>query len=215
MSKDRDTKTEDVELIKDAKEKAERESENGIRQFRAAERIIIDNLGNDDFRLTQAIIFKLHIEALKGIHPFAGTYRNTYAEIANSKHETAHHLDIADLMAEMCHYVNSNWKERSALYLAAYVMWRLNWIHPFADGNGRTARTLSYLVLNAKLKSLLPGAPAIPDLIDADKEPYYAALESADDIWKRNKIVAIGTMESLLEKMLARQLESATQQAGL
>jgi Fic family protein len=215
MSEDRDTETEDLELIKDPKAKAARESENGIRQFRAAERIIIGNLSNEDFRLTQAIIFRLHVEALKGIHRLAGTYRNTYARITNSKHETAHHLDIADLMADMCHYVNSNWKDQSALHLAAYVMWRLNWIHPFADGNGRTARTLSYLVLSVKLKSLLPGSPAIPDLIDADKDPYYASLESADDIWRRNKIVAIGTMEAFLEKMLAKQLESATRQAGL
>jgi Fic family protein len=146
-----------------------------------AERIIIENLSNDNFRLTQSLIFKLHVEALRGIHPFAGTYRNTYAEITNSKHETAHHLDIADLMAEMCDYINSNWREKSALHLSAYIMWRLNWIHPFADGNGRTARALSYVVLSVKLKSLLPGSPAIPDLIDAAKEPYYKALESADD----------------------------------
>ena len=215
MSKDRDTESDDAELISDPKEKAQRESENGIRQFRAAERIIIDNLSNDDFRLTQAIILRLHAEALKGIHKLAGTYRNTYARISGSAHETAHHLDIADLMAEMCDSVNSNWKTKSAIHLASYIMWKLNWIHPFADGNGRTARTLSYLVLSVKLKSLLPGSPPIPDLIDSDKDPYYKALESADDIWKRNKIVAIGTMEAFLEKMFARQLESATQQAGL
>ncbi|MGC9960185.1 Fic family protein [Roseiarcus sp.] len=23
------------------------------------------------------------------------------------------------------------------------MLWRLNWIHPFADGNGRIARTVS------------------------------------------------------------------------
>jgi hypothetical protein len=82
MSKDRDTESDDAELISDPKEKAQRESENGIRQFRAAERIIIDNLSNDDFRLTQAIILRLHAEALKGIHKLAGTYRNTYARIS-------------------------------------------------------------------------------------------------------------------------------------
>jgi Fic family protein len=215
MSKDRDTETEDLELIKDPKEKAARESENGIRQFRAAERIIIESLSNEDFTLTQAIILRLHEEALRGIHRLAGTYRNAPAVITNSRHAPANHLDIADLMAEMCHYVNSNWKYQSATQLAAYVMWRLNWIHPFADGNGRTARTLSYLVMSVKLKSLLPGSPAIPDLIDTDKDPYYAALESADDIWGRNKIVAIGTMEEFLGTLLAKQLESATRQAGI
>ncbi|MBL8221394.1 MAG: Fic family protein, partial [Bryobacterales bacterium] len=34
------------------------------------------------------------------------------------------------------------------------VMWRLNWIHPFFGGNGRTARSASYLVLCASLNSI-------------------------------------------------------------
>jgi hypothetical protein len=28
--------------------------------------------------------------------------------------------------------------------LAAYGLWRLNWIHPFVEGNGRTARAVCY-----------------------------------------------------------------------
>jgi hypothetical protein len=35
--------------------------------------------------------------------------------------------------------------DATAIHLAAYLMWRLNWIHPFADGNGRTARMTSYV----------------------------------------------------------------------
>ena len=65
---------------------------------------------------------------------------------------------MPDLVAEMCGYVNENW-HMSAIHLAAYLLWRMNWIHPFADGNGRTARVVSYVVLSVKLDSLLPGAP--------------------------------------------------------
>ena len=84
------------------------------------------------------------------------------------------------LSEHLCEYVNSNWSTKSALHLAAYVLWRLNWIHPFADGNGRTARTVSYVVLSIKLDGLLPGAPTIPDQIADDKQPYYLALEAAE-----------------------------------
>jgi hypothetical protein len=56
----------------------------------------------------------------------------------------------------LCEYINENWK-KSAVHLAAYVLWKMNWIHPFADGNGRTARAVSYVVLSIKLDSLLPG----------------------------------------------------------
>jgi Fic family protein len=43
----------------------------------------------------------------------------------------------------MCDYVNDRWAEASAVHLCAYVLWRLNWIHPFGDGNGRTARAIA------------------------------------------------------------------------
>lgn len=102
----------------------------------------------------------------------------------------------------------------SAIHLAAYLFWRMNWIHPFADGNGRTARVVSYLVLSVKLHSILPDAPTIPDLIAVDKTPYYKALEGADGSWKRG-IVAVADMEAMLENMLAMQLLKATEEAAL
>ena len=30
---------------------------------------------------------------------------------------------------------NDNWDDSTPVHLASYVMWRLNWIHPFTDGN--------------------------------------------------------------------------------
>jgi Fic family protein len=113
----------------------------------------------------------------------------------------------------MCDYVNVHWQDASAIHLAAYLLWRLNWIHPFADGNGRTARVISYLVLSIKLNSLLPGLPTIPDQIAADKAPYYSALEMADGLWKQG-ILSLATMEKMLEGMLAGQLRHATEQAA-
>ena len=68
MSSDRNTEAEELELIRDPHEKARRESENGIRQLRAAEGVIVQNLNNTDFRLKQALVLRLHKEALAGIH---------------------------------------------------------------------------------------------------------------------------------------------------
>jgi len=45
----------------------------------------------------------------------------------------------------MCDHINENWAKLSPLHLAAYTLWRMNWIHPFVDGNGRTSRAVSYL----------------------------------------------------------------------
>lgn len=113
----------------------------------------------------------------------------------------------------MCEYVNENWKDSSAVHLCAYVLWKLNWIHPFSDGNGRTARAIAYVVLSAKLDSLLPGSPTIPEQIAEDKKPYYTALEAADLGHKAGN-VDVSALEQMLEAMLAKQLLSAAKEAS-
>jgi len=215
MSDDRHSKADPVELIADPDEKARREAENGVRQFKAALEAIRSHILQPEkpFRLTQALILELHQKALAGIHPLAGTYRNSQVTIGKSSHRPPRHVEVPDHVAEMCEYVNRNWAERNAVHLAAYVLWRMNWIHPFADGNGRTARAVSYVVLSTKLNSLLPGTPTIPDQIAANKEPYYKALEESDASWKSG-ILALSGMEAMLEGMLAKQLLSATQEAA-
>lgn len=116
-------------------------------------------------------------------------------------------------MEEMCEYVNSNWK-KPALHLAAYLMWRLNWIHPFFGGNGRTARGVAYLIMCARLGFALPGTKTIPDLIVEDRDPYYAALRDADEEWESHEL-RIGKMEDLMSSLLAQQLvELHTQASG-
>jgi Fic family protein len=113
----------------------------------------------------------------------------------------------------MCEYVNQNWMEKHAIHLSAYVLWRLNWIHPFTDGNGRTARAASYVVLCARLGLRLPGSNTIPDQISADKTPYYTALEAADEAAEQGRIDVSrleGHLESLLARQLVRVMEAAT-----
>ncbi len=112
----------------------------------------------------------------------------------------------------MCEYINDNWS-KSAVHLAAYVLWKMNWIHPFADGNGRTARAVSYVVLSVKLDSLLPGTPTIPEQIASNKNPYYKALEEADKAWTEGKI-DVSALEGLLGDMLAQQLLNAAKEAA-
>jgi len=89
----------------------------------------------------------------------------------------------------------------------------LNWVHPFADGNGRTARAISYIVLSIKIDGLLPGTKTIPDQIAADKTPYYDALEKADAAWKAGERVDVSALETMLSGMLANQLLQAAKEA--
>jgi hypothetical protein len=117
---------------------------------------------------------------------------------------------VPSLVEELCDYVNDNWDHCTALHLAAFVMWRLNWVHPFADGNGRTSRTVSYVVLSIRAGYVPSGTPSIPD---QNRIPNFEALEAADEAWKCGAL-DISKMESLLGTLLARQLTAYFESVG-
>lgn len=70
---------------------------------------------------------------------YAGNWRPAGIEIKGSKHQPVGVYLVPEEIEHMCDYVNDNWEKSSPLHLAAYALWKLNWIHPFTDGNGRTA----------------------------------------------------------------------------
>jgi Fic family protein len=206
------------DLIKDPIKLAEAEAANGLRQFDAgknAAQAAIDRQagGGPHFRLRPSLILALHREALAGISSFAGVYRPAGVSIHESKHVPPGAHRVPELVEDMCEYVNDQWSSKSAIYLAAYVMWRLNWIHPFADGNGRTSRISSYVVLTVKTGYILPGSPSIPDQIVSDRRGYFNALDQADQACLEGGL-DVSAMEDLLGGMLARQLAGFYRAAG-
>ena len=114
------------------------------------------------------------------------------------------HEDVPVLVAEACELVRARWDE-DPLFLAAYVLWRICWIHPFDDGNGRTARAASYLVLSVRLGFELPGTLPIPARIKHAPIAYMRALESADAAWARG-VLDVSAMQELLAFYLEAQL---------
>lgn len=203
---ERHSEAEAAELIADPDERARREAANGLRQFDHVLELIEYSLDPErPFRLRLSTILGLNRIALEGIHPNAGGFRPAGVEIKGSKHEPPPNYLLPSLLEELCDYVNENWDGQSAIQLAAYVMWRINWIHPFADGNGRTSRALSYLILCVRLGYRLPGSLTIPELIADNKKPYYDALEAADVAFD-NGAVDVSEMENLLDGLLAKQL---------
>jgi Fic family protein len=206
---DRHTKAEDTAILTDLDEIARREASNAVRQFDMV-LDMIDEVAREGrpFKLRTTRILQLHEAALSGLSNRAGAFRQTPATIELSKHQPpAEHL-VGTLMDELCDWVNDNWQGRTALELCAYVMWQLNWIHPFSDGNGRTSRAVAYLVLCAKLGDRLPGRKTRPEQIAENKTPYYEALEKADDAWLDN-VIDTDAMQALLESYLAVQLKDA------
>ena len=209
---DRHSKADPPDLITDPDEKAKREASNALRQVDAVYEVIDNWLQPErPFRLRPSTILHLHRVALEGISSYAGLWRPAGVSIEGSNHAPVGAHLVAESIEDMCDYVNANW-HKSAIHLSSYVMWRLNWIHPFSDGNGRTARAASYVVLNVRLGYRIPGTRTIPDQIVENRKPYYKALEAADGA-QTNGRTDVSAMEELLEGMLAAQLLSVIEQA--
>ncbi|MER8394733.1 Fic family protein [Mesorhizobium sp. M1340] len=190
------------------------EIENGFRQYDLTLDVIRYYLEPDrPFALRVPLILDLQREAVQGIEAEPGEIRKNPAGIHKSKHSPPPPHLVTTHLTEFCDYINDNWHERTAFYLSAYAMWRLNWIHPFADGNGRTSRALSYLLLSTKLGYVLPGSPTIPQQIETDNSHYIEALEMADEAASKGE-EDISEMENMIRAMLAKQLISVIDQAG-
>jgi Fic family protein len=204
----------EAQIITDPDELARKESFNVIAQYRAVADMVETFLEPErPFKLRPSYLLHLHRAALDGITAYAGNWRPSGIEIGKSRHEPPPAHRVPELIEELCDYVNDKWADKSPIHLAAYVMWRLNWIHPFTDGNGRTSRAVSYLVLCLRLRVLLPGKVTIPEQIEQDRTPYYKALESADDAWSAGR-VDVTAMKELLDSMLAKQLYAIHEEAG-
>lgn len=193
---------------------AELEVKNGFKQFDYGIETIRQSLEpSRPFALRETLIQELQHIAVEGMISNPGQYRNTQVGIHKSAHTPPEPHLVKNLVIEMCDYVNNNLHEKSPFHLAAYVMWRHNWIHPFPDGNGRTSRMLSYIILCVTLKTELPGSPTIPHQIQEDRSGYFAALEHADEAHK-DDIIDVTAMEDLLKGMLAKQLLSVIDSAS-
>lgn len=197
------------------KQVAELEVANGLKQFDAGIQVIETYLEPDrPFALRRSLLQYLQKIALEGIEPDAGEWRTGPVHIEKSPHQPPGQHLVGGLVDEMCDYINDHWHERTPFHLAAYVMWRLNWIHPFREGNGRTSRIVSYVVLCTKLGYVLPGSPTIPEQIQNDRSSYFRALEAADAEYAASNSLDVTPMEEALKAMLANQLLSVIEEAN-
>lgn len=213
----RHSEAQNAAVAQDDVEKAELEAANALRQTEMVRQMVLEVVDGRPFRLRPSTLLTLNRAATDGLNAYAGLWRPAGIEIGESAHVPPGSHMVPELAEAMCEYVNDNFQEKSALHLSAFVMWRLNWIHPFVDGNGRTSRAASYLVLCAKTGSLLPGSKTIPEQIVANRKPYYDALEQADQAYAADNEITddtVADMQQLLGAMLAQQLRSAFDEAN-
>ena len=120
-------------------------------------------------------------------------------------HKPPHFLKVQNLIDQFISTVHENWYIWTATELAAYVLWRLNWIHPFIEGNGRTARAACYYIICTRSGGLPGGEMIIPERIRRERKPYYEALSEGDRAWENGELL-LPKMESYLARLLDEQV---------
>jgi len=103
----------------------------------------------------------------------AGRYRETQVRIAGAAFTPPESWLVPNLMTEWGEWLVTEEKHSHPIILAALAHHRLVAIHPFIDGNGRTARLVMNLIL------MRAGYP--PTVIQSiNRRQYYRVLDQAD-----------------------------------
>jgi fido (protein-threonine AMPylation protein) len=178
---------------------------NGARQYDFLRSAVSVSLTIQHDFLSTAFIKALNFHAITCLHVNAGEFRPCPVRVGDgpSAYHPPEHYQVEARMDTFVNTVNRRWDSFDPVTLAAFVLWQLNLIHPFINGNGRTARAASYFALCLKLKQWLPGKSILPELISRNRDAYVVALKSAD---QGDGLVAL---HALLSKLLGDQLASA------
>jgi Fic family protein len=150
------------------------------------------------------MLWFLNAAAVSNIAQLGGRFREQPIYVGN--HIPPHFEKVPNLVDQCLSVIHETWtiNEHPTL-LPAYVLWRLNWIHPFIEGNGRTARAACYLLICLRQGRLLPGRKIVPERIQEDRQPYYAALEAADRAWADGQF-NVNELALYLARLLTEQL---------
>jgi Fic family protein len=149
-------------------------------------------------------LWSLNAAAVANIAQFGGRFREHPIYVGS--HIPPHFEAVPELMDQFLSVVHENWGiSGHPTELPAYALWRLNWIHPFIEGNGRTARAACYYLICLRHGGLLPGSKIVPERIRENRAPYYAALQAADRHWAEGQL-NVEELASYLADLLEAQL---------
>jgi len=109
---------------------------------------------------------------------------------------------VAHLMLEFVDWINKEIQELSPILTSAIAQFQFVHIHPFVDGNGRTARLLSTLILyktGYDFKRLF----TISEHYDKNRPAYYKAIQSV----RKNKMDMTVWLEYFVEGLRSQMAE--------
>ena len=103
---------------------------------------------SEPFAFSEEMILRIHNLFYQGIDlDKAGMYRNIQVFISGTEYIPPKAEEVPALMGDLIDLLRERWHSLHPVQLAALAHRMLVDIHPFTDGNGRTARLLMNLIL--------------------------------------------------------------------
>jgi Fic family protein len=139
---------------------------------------MLDAARAEKLAFSEEMVLTLHRLFYSGIDcENAGRYRTRQVFITGTEYMPPKETEVPVLMAEFITELNSKSERLHPVALAAFAHRRLVDIHPFLDGNGRTARLLMNLILVNRGYQIV----SIPPILRVEYVSALRAAQNGDD----------------------------------
>lgn len=180
--------------------------ENLDRQYSFLRSIVEAALASSMPMLSIEVIKALNYHAISCLHVSPGEFRPCPVTVGS--YRPPEHFQVPALMQMFTNQVNRFWENSDPVTLATYILWRLNHIHPFVNGNGRTARVAAYYILCIKAGGWLSGTKLLPEQLVERRSDYVNALQFADNSLQDGP-VQLEPLHALVSELLDAQIREA------
>lgn len=150
----------------------------------------VEEIVKNQESLTEWQMKNIHRLILKGIDDeYAGVYRDQKVLISGAKHTPPDPLLIQEQMEQLIDWYKKEAKQLHPITRGAMLHVNFVGIHPFIDGNGRTARLL------VNLELMKEGFPPIVIKVE-NRLDYYKALDKAHTEKDYNDFIRLVKVEA-------------------
>jgi Fic family protein len=159
---------------------ADRPTWRAVVGYQAAMEYILQRTRDENFAFTKDVILAVHFMISQhDLDANPGNLRRGWVGVRNSKtgvvvHEGVDRDSLEPLLGELVDYMNTDTGVPAELK-AAMTHLNLTMLHPFSDGNGRTARCLQTAVL-ARQGIVAPEFSSIEEYTGRHQQEYYDVL---------------------------------------
>jgi len=158
-------------------------------------------------QISHVFLKDLNFYAAHNLSNSPGQYRDLLEEdVTVGNHIPPKWSEVSGHMDSFIKFLENNFYVLEPLRLSAFALWRLNWIHPFCQGNGRTARAVSYFIICQKLDKWFPGKVILPELIRQNRDEYCKLLMDADNNMDSSGNTNLDPLILFINRLLKHQL---------